>query len=285
MAWVGLTTAVGMLPQISYVLLFVLASTSASSASRLRTRLTSSLPTDENASSILRLDGHDNTAVKQLRFNHDRVGITRPVIASFPSDLGDRGEHGVQSESFVVDGWRVLRFTARVGAGKVCYRQARDAALEWSFHSKCGKKSMGIVSVNAKRGCLGESASLDVTGSEGYSRPRKSLLATFTELALPFLQIYVVNPIHTVYEKVDWRHPKGVYSCTSYATLRGHLLSGEERVLVSMRSSGEVDVEIVSFSRAGPGVVGKIVWPFIGRMQRQFFLREIDHLAQAAVQS
>lgn len=279
-----------MLPQDSYVLFFVLVVSLALSSARagLRTRLTSSRPTDDNARSIFRLDGDEHTTANaQIRFNHDDVGITRPDIA-FPADHGDRcDEHGVLSESLVVDGWRILRFTARVGVGKVCYRQARDAVLGWNFHSKCGKKSMGIVSINAS-GFLGESEGLrNIARSKGYSRPRKSLLATFTELALPFVQIYVVNPVHTVYEKVDcWHRPsKCVYSCTSYATLRGHLLSGEERVLARMRSSGEVYVEIVSFSRAGPSVIGKIVWPFIGRVQKQFFMKEIDHLAKAAIRS
>ena len=262
-----------MLAQTSLILFFVFCIARVSSSS-LRTRLTTSRPTDDNAGSIFRLDGDGDNV--QIRFNHDHVGMTRPEIA-FAPDHCDRYD-----ERLVIDGWRVLRFTARVGAGKVCYRRARDAVLGSNFHSKCGKKSMGIVSVNAKTSKSPRSLNLD--GSKGYRRPRKSLLATFTELALPFLQIYVVNPVHTVYEKVDcWHRPsKCVYSCTSYATLRGHLLSGEERVLVLMRSSGEVDIEIVSFSRAGPGVIGKIAWPFIGRMQKQFFLEEIDHLARAS---
>ena len=66
--------------------------------------------------------------------------------------------------------------------------------------------------------------------------------------------------------------------------MTGHLLSGEERVTVVWRkgAGGRVDIEIVSFSRSSPSLVGKIIWPLIGRMQTQFFVSELDHLDNVA---
>ncbi|KAL7533823.1 hypothetical protein ACHAXR_005462 [Thalassiosira sp. AJA248-18] len=108
-----------------------------------------------------------------------------------------------------------------------------------------------------------------------FTNPRRSLLATFTEICLPspLKSIFVVNPVHVAYEVKDGR-----YSSTAYATLSGHLLAGEERVTVRKGMGGEVEVEIVSFSRSSSSIGGKIIWPLIGRMQKQFFLSEMDHL-------
>mmetsp|Transcript_12396 Transcript_12396/g.18588 ORF Transcript_12396/g.18588 Transcript_12396/m.18588 type:complete len:88 (+) Transcript_12396:2-265(+) len=76
--------------------------------------------------------------------------------------------------------------------------------------------------------------------------------------------------------------PNNIVSSASYATLDGHLLAGEERVSVILRGNDAVDVDIVSFSRSAPSINGRIVWPFIGRMQKQFFLKEMEHLSRIA---
>ncbi len=103
------------------------------------------------------------------------------------------------------------------------------------------------------------------------------------------------------------------FTSTAYATLAGHLLCGEERVTVILRdeveedafpmgktasvrsanvpnrisslnsnTGGFVDVEIVSYSKPAPSILGRLVWPFIGAKQDEFFRCEMDALARAA---
>ena len=74
----------------------------------------------------------------------------------------------------------------------------------------------------------------------------KGLLATFTEIQFP-KSLFVANPVHVVHERKDVKYNENcIFSSTAYATLRGHLLSGEERVTVFWRNGREVDVEILS---------------------------------------
>jgi uncharacterized protein (UPF0548 family) len=107
-----------------------------------------------------------------------------------------------------------------------------------------------------------------------------------------------------------------LYTSSAYSTLKGHLLSGEERVTVIMRGDhdtvdigsilpatagrtngilmhndeslsnggGWVDVEIVSYSKAAPSLLGRMVWPFVGKKQDSFFTSEMDALEYVARQ-
>merc|ERR1712216_608241 len=51
-------------------------------------------------------------------------------------------------------------------------------------------------------------------------------------------KLYVVNPVSVVYDLVDQSGPKmTTFSSTAYATQKGHLLRGEERVTVALRGS------------------------------------------------
>jgi uncharacterized protein (UPF0548 family) len=94
-------------------------------------------------------------------------------------------------------------------------------------------------------------------------------------------QLYAVNPLMVVYDLVDQRAPGTTFTSTAYATLKGHWLRGEERVTVALRDgSEEVDVEILSISRAGPSLWAKSLWPFVGDMQSTFFERHLEHLAR-----
>ena len=218
------------------------------------------------------------------------MGITQPAIATgddmFPSCIGyskmkDKALRRKQvknsdKDSITIctgktcDGWRVLQFHERVGSGKSCYKRVKNAILDWDFVAYKGKKSMGIVSA-----AMEQKANI----------PRRNLLATFTELYLPkpLKSLFVVNPVHVVYEVKDNKHKnKCKCSSTAYATMTGHLLSGEERVTVRIGKEDEVDVEILSFSRSAPSFGGKVIWPLIGGMQREFFLAELNHLANVA---
>ena len=70
------------------------------------------------------------------------------------------------------------------------------------------------------------------------------------------------------------------FTSTAYATMKGHLLKGEERVTVALRDNHDqdVDVEIVSISRPANTPIGKGLWPFIGRKQTNFFELQMDFL-------
>lgn len=147
---------------------------------------------------------------------------------------------------------------------------ARDAVLDWNFETRDANKSMGILTASR------------------HATPGKKLLATFTEILIPVIppkSLFVVNPVRVVYTVKDAFTQCCLSSSTAYATLRGHLLSGEERVTAVWRKdTDEVFIEIVSFSRASPSLGGRIIWPLIGHMQNQFFLSEMNHLASAGQQ-
>ncbi len=56
----------------------------------------------------------------------------------------------------------------------------------------------------------------------------------------------------------------------AFATLRGHLIAGEERFRVRKEANNDVFFDMDSFSKgAGLGVVAM---PFIRQIQRQFFV-------------
>ena len=170
----------------------------------------------------------------------------------------------------------MLRFYKRVGYGTQCYKRVQEAVFNWDFTSHIGKKSMGIIS--AATDC-----------KRPTNKTRKGLLATFTEINFPkpLKSLFVINPVHVVYDvkyhQKSTTKGKCISSSSAYATLSGHLLSGEERVSVIWnRSNDEVYVEILSFSRASPSTVGRLIWPLIGGMQKNFFLEELDHLDNVA---
>jgi uncharacterized protein (UPF0548 family) len=121
-----------------------------------------------------------------------------------------------------------------------------------------------------------------------WSGPGSRRLVTYT--ALPSkgpVRVVAMNPVGVVYDLVDQRGLDGstTYTSTAYATLRGHWLTGEERVTVALRDSGSVDVEILSYSRPSRSWPGRVVWPFVGGMQRRFFERQLDALERAAAQA
>lgn len=255
-------------------------------------------------------------------------------------------------------GWRVKIYRRRVGKGIDCYNFVRNAALDWEFtgdDSPSGAKT-GIVraipSTSLTSSDIPENTSsnaIQIWSSDlnGEAIVRMRKLATFTKMSIlsglqkqlkglpfsiPSMSIYVVNPTAVIYDLVDERVPSittrgrdinagvgNTFTSTAYATLKGHLLCGEERVTVILRDNvedmnenddftfpigksesersasipnrtsllhantgGFVDVEIVSYSKAAPSMLGRLVWPFIGTKQDEFFKCEMDSLARAA---
>jgi uncharacterized protein (UPF0548 family) len=141
----------------------------------------------------------------------------------------------------VIDGWRVLRFCRRMGYGEECYKRLRNAAFNWGFESRDRKRLMGIIPVAVQQ-----------NARHSGKHTTKGLLATFTEVRFPrpFPSLFVVNPVYVVKEISNMKDNvnMSVLSSTSYATLKGHLLAGEERVTVIWRNGigNEVDIDILS---------------------------------------
>jgi len=225
-----------------------------------------------------------------------------------------------KESSFRKQDWRILTFRKRVGRGKECYEKVRDAALDWEFQSIDGSTGMmqvpdacptgnnlklgtlSAISTNNKRSYSilpidddrAESARNPDTYSSSsslYHSLGSRRLVSFASKSLtgilpPVLQrrIYSINPVMVVYDVVDQRAPdgQGTFTSTAYSTLKGHFLRGEERVTVALRDgSQDVEVEILSISRAGTGLLGKTLWPFIGKMQSTFFRQQLEHLSDS----
>ena len=253
-------------------------------------------------------------------FNHDDVGMTNPCLHI---DLMDEAstdsvvEVSTTSTNESSDwwpaacpsskGWRSLKLYRRVGRGLSCYNAVRDAVLEWEFD---GDQACGIVQVHSPQQhshqlyqrrdsygtgydivhnmCFGDGDLYE--NSEGaiqiWSGPGGRRLATFTQAFrskwLP--RIYCVNPVTVIYDLVDQRGPGTTYTSTAYATCKGHWLRGEERLTVAHRDGGNVDVEIVSYSKHGNSLWGRMIWPCIGPLQGRFFDSQMRALENVAAQ-
>lgn len=138
-------------------------------------------------------------------------------------------------------------------------------------------------------------------------------LASYTRVLGKRSPVFVVSPLSVLYQTVDQPYSDknggaGWYSCAAYATQKGHWLSGEGRVTIVLRGRpveermtsfwldhrnanqpdksddwcGAVDVEILSLSKAGPSMLGKIAWPFGSRLQHSFFVRHLQFLQNVA---
>jgi uncharacterized protein (UPF0548 family) len=208
--------------------------------------------------------------------------------------------------------WRVLRYRRRVGRGSACYQRVRDAALQWEFSSP--EQDKGMLQVTPSQPTISSKQNeqhrrnrrgytvLPISELDDLYAPNTSdqimkiwsgpgrRLVTFTRSGLPLparLQwmlpcVYAINPVAVVYDLVDKRGPATTYTSTAYATAKGHLLRGEERVTVALRDNGHVDVEIISFSKPAASVKGRLVWPVIGGMQQTFFEQEMISLERVA---
>lgn len=204
--------------------------------------------------------------------------------------------------------WRKLVFRLQVGYGCECYKRCCDAALQWEF--QCHRYNCGIVRVN-------ESSTLHHPIRQSHSpqyfqkshpttwkyiwkdntykkepddRIRSRLGHQFiTYTSLPSIRnfpchVYTINPVTVVYDIIHQRaYPGTTYSASAYATQQGHWLCGEERVTVCYRhNDNSVDVEIVSFSRPSPQWMGRLIWPWIGSLQHNFFQQQMNYFQQVA---
>ena len=150
------------------------------------------------------------------------------------------------------------------------YAKARACVLEWG--GAPDKKATSFV-------CVGE-------GREGRSG---GVLQMATVARAYGRMAWVVNPVRESYavdvnaktpDDPAWKRlPTGRrYACAAYTTLGRHLLAGEERLSV-VDCGDSIVVDILSVSR-GRGF-GRLIFPFIGPMQRRFFRAQLD-LVEAA---
>ena len=145
------------------------------------------------------------------------------------------------------------------------YAKARACVLAWG--GEPDKKATSFV-------CVGEGRE----GRSGGVLQLATVARAYTGL------MWVVNPVRESYA-VDiqqrppadpaWKRlPSGRrYACAAYTTLGRHLLAGEERLSVVDQGDSMI-VDILSVSR-GRGF-GRLIFPFIGPMQRRFFKTQLD---------
>jgi len=208
--------------------------------------------------------------------------------------------------------WRILVYRKIAGKGKKCYQQVRDAALDWEFQSADGSLGMMEIPIYQSRNGMikspkrpntfptpsrysvqpiidesdlgSYSASSSLYRSLGSRRLVSFSSQSITRFLPPSLQqrIYAINPVMVVYDVIDQRAPQTLFTSTAYSTLKGHFLRGEERVTVVLRDgSQQVEIELLSISRAGNSLSGKTLWPLIGKMQDNFFRQQLEHLAKS----
>ncbi|CAJ1953372.1 unnamed protein product [Cylindrotheca closterium] len=199
--------------------------------------------------------------------------------------------------------WRILTYRQRVGKGRECYERVRDAALDWEFQTNDGVMGMLKIpsassvqkmasKVNEQNGIERGSYSVrrdpinDVQEPLAFHRGIGSFrrMVTFSASELPFRRkVYAVNPVMVIYDLVDQRSSGTTFTSSAYATMKGHLIRGEERLTVALRDRGEdVDVEIVSISKPGNSLKGKFAWPFVTNMQQTFFKQQLGALQKIA---
>jgi uncharacterized protein (UPF0548 family) len=136
---------------------------------------------------------------------------------------------------------RILELRTRLGSGEFCFRRARKLLLAWDVHS--GSSRTGIW-----------------TDNEGA-------VVTWAQL-VPGL--WVLNPCRVLPTRSDWR-------CVSvgYATTRGHLIAGFERMEVRWHAHDDsVTFDIHSESR-GAGLVGRTIFPLLAPAQMRFFSEQL----------
>ena len=152
------------------------------------------------------------------------------------------------------------------------YAKARACVLAWG--GEPDKTATSFVCVGAGR-----------EGRSGGVLQLATVARAYTGMA------WVVNPVRESYavdvnaktpDDPAWKRlPSGRrYACAAYTTLGRHLLAGEERL--SVVDQGDcIVVDILSVSR-GRGF-GRLIFPFIGPMQRRFFRAQLDGVEAACL--
>ena len=228
-----------------------------------------------------------------------------PVTSDYSLDKYCWPNSDLSDANAKTKGWRILRYRSFVGHGEECYKRVSQAVLDWEFATDQqvdqiqrtedrGEKAMGIIRARERACGLDTKTTVRVQSIPLGLGGRR--MVTYTEcqygidirrgLRVGLPTFYAVNPVASVYDIVDESCSNGdMFTSTSYATVGDHLLAGEERVTVILRQpegekEAKVHVEILSRSRPAPSLAGRLVWPFIGKMQSGFFKAELDHFIE-----
>eukprot|EP00967_Tisochrysis_lutea_P130299 scaffold225179_cov30-Tisochrysis_lutea.AAC.1 len=157
-----------------------------------------------------------------------------------------------QEPSHVARRLRVIRHTVNLGRGNRSWDVARAALLEWRMH--------------------------DGSSWSAIHRDRSGSVVTLAALPHPRIPLlWVLNPCR----EVDYSLNAGDHCCVGYATLKGHLIAGEESMSVYRKASGEVCFEVLSRSR-GANLFGRLIFLGLAKTQDRFF-REQCRCMQALV--
>jgi len=215
--------------------------------------------------------------------------------------------------------WRTIRIRRTVGYGQECYETLRDVILQWegtivapketANNKKKRKESWASIRLfnylppmeqplhfrNSR-----DDATMQTSFSSNNHHPPNANVNTCYQIGGNLKKLVTIskspggiwtwNPCQVIYDLVDERytdkrnHHGLTYTATAYATLKGHLLAGEERLCVAIHDDSKVEVEVLSYSRATNSVLGKTIFPFVRGMQQRFFADQIATLEQIAKQ-
>lgn len=206
--------------------------------------------------------------------------------------------------------WKIITHRRQVGRGWECYDKVRNAALDWEFKANEDTGLLLVPSPPSIRNSVSDTnqrqqpiirgrytVNPEIDGAMAETNNNVPLhqclgaarrfVSYSSKRVAPFLpKIYSINPVMVVYDVVDQRGPGTTYTSTAYATMKGHFLRGEERVTVALRDGTEdVEVEILSISRAGRSPMARAIWPFIGKMQENFFQSQMNSLSSVGAKN
>mmetsp|Transcript_2253 Transcript_2253/g.3210 ORF Transcript_2253/g.3210 Transcript_2253/m.3210 type:complete len:248 (-) Transcript_2253:41-784(-) len=184
--------------------------------------------------------------IKKLHLNHS------------PAEIADN------AKKFKVNQKRV-----KIGSGKKCYQEAVKLIRNGSIVDKTVPWAQLLME----------------KGSKNKRIAKNDLLLT---QALCYKVIWAVSPCKVVSAENNATFTrnsdsKGICSSISISTLKGHLISGEERFSVEMCfEDGSVWLDLYSVSR-GAGVLGTIAMPLIRPLQKAFFKEICKNVSQVVL--
>mmetsp|Transcript_20568 Transcript_20568/g.35439 ORF Transcript_20568/g.35439 Transcript_20568/m.35439 type:complete len:270 (-) Transcript_20568:342-1151(-) len=191
-------------------------------------------------------------SIEDEPFNYDHPGSTDQQY----SEIG---------EIKIPSGYRINYCTAKIGAGKHAYERAIKAIKSGENVNRLGWAGLTFPEKDPQKWAP--------------KKPRQfgKMVATqaFSYCA------WSVNPCRVVYATWDSSTKDGgLCSMYGYATVKGHLLSGEESFRVrwdgdkGKGGGGAVHYDMLSFSR-GSGPLGALAAPFVRPIQKKFFREQI----------
>mmetsp|Transcript_20341 Transcript_20341/g.60012 ORF Transcript_20341/g.60012 Transcript_20341/m.60012 type:complete len:274 (-) Transcript_20341:196-1017(-) len=209
-------------------------------------------PTDVDATSISWHAPNRADLVAEMQehetegFNYDHVGLTKLPVESAR----------IAKSPFTLQ--RRIHLVTCLGSGQACFHKSVRALRALQVHD--GSLKRGIAMDNDSR-------------ERGYCLPG-TMIATFARSAVG---LWCTNACRVVY--VDETRKE---LALAYGTVEGHWLAGEERMRVRRNDDDTIEFSVLSVSR-GNGVVGSLLFPFLGRMQRAFFAEQVQTMELMAV--